>query len=224
MLVTYVIEFLFFGFVGWLLDSSYRLITDGRFLFGGYFRWVPIRPIYGLGSVILIISFKILGDINPISSIIIASLTMILLEYLSGIFTEHFLKIKLWDYSDSKFNIGGKIDLLHSFFWIFLVFLFYKYVFQFILYFESTFVFPQYLDLPVFWSFVVLLLFSTIKNHPSIVLMGNKVLVPLYIYDYHRFAILLKKYKRCKTPERKTLLRKQLQPYLKTTGISLKDA
>ncbi len=223
MLTAYVIEFLFFGFVGWLLDSTYRLITDGKFLFGGYFRWIPIRPIYGTGGVLLILYFKIFTDINPFTLIIIASIMMVLLEYISGVFSEYFLGIKLWDYSKSKFNIGGKVDLLHSIFWIGLVFLFYKYIFSFILLFESNFIFPQYIDLPVFWLFITIIIFSTIKNHPAMIFGINKPMVCLYVYDYHRFAILLKKFKRAIKPARKAMLRKQLQPYLRQTGISLKN-
>ena len=223
MLTAYVIEFLFFGFAGWLMDSTYRLITDGRFLFGGYFRWIPIRPIYGTGGVLLTFYFKIFTEIDAFSLIIIASLMMVLFEYISGVFSEYSLGIKLWDYSDAKFNIGGKVDLLHSIFWLALVSIFYHYIFKFILLFESNFIFPQYVDLPVFWSFVLILIFLTIKNHPAIVFGKNQPIVCLYVYDYHKFAILLKKFKKAKKPARKALLRKQLQPYLKQTGISLKN-
>jgi len=223
MLVAYVIEFLFFGFAGWLLDSTYRLITDGRFLFGGYFRWIPIRPIYGTGGLLLTFYFKIFTDINPIALIIIASIMMVSLEYISAAFSRYFLGIKLWDYSDAKFNLGGKVDLLHSVFWFVLVFLFYNYLFKFILLFESNFVFPQYIDLPVFWAFVTILIFSTIKNHPALVFGKNQPLVCLYVYDYHKLAILLKKFKKARKPARKALLKKQLQPYLKEAGISLKN-
>lgn len=223
MLTAYVIEFLFFGFVGWLLDSTYRLITDGRFLFGGYFRWIPIRPIYGTGGLLLIFYFKIFTDLNPLALIIMASVMMVVLEYISGVFSERLLGIKLWDYSDAKFNIGGKVDLLHTIFWFVLVFLFYTYVFKFILLFESNFVFPQYIDLPVFWSFVAILIFSTIKNHPAMIFGKTQPVVCLYVYDYHKFAILLKKFKKARKPARKALLKKQLQPYLKETGISLKN-
>lgn len=223
MLTAYVIEFLFFGFFGWLLDSTYRLILDGRFLFGGYLRWMPIRPIYGTAGVLLIFYFKIFNDINPFFLIIMASVMMVLLEYISAVFCQYILGIKLWDYSDAKFNIGGKVDLLHSVFWFILVSLFYNYFFKLVLLFESNFDFPQYLDLPVFWLFIAILVFSTIKNHPALTFGQNQPAVRLYIYDYHKFAILLNKFHRAKKPAKQAILKKQLQPYLKMTGISLKN-
>ncbi|MCK9186774.1 putative ABC transporter permease [Candidatus Gracilibacteria bacterium] len=223
MLTAYIIEFLFFGFVGWLLDSIYRLVLDGQFLFGGYLRWIPIRPIYGLGGLSLSLYFKTTGDVDPLLAIFIGSIMMVFLEYISGIFSEYLLRIKLWDYSESKFNLGGKVDILHSIFWFFLVFIFYTYIFKFVLLFESTFVFPHYLDLPVFWAFVVIILFSTIKNHPAVVFGNSQPLMCLFVYDHHKFAILLRKFKKAKKPSQKALLKKQLQPYMKLTGMSLKD-
>ena len=46
------------------------------------------------------------------------------IEYVFGIFFNVILKRKVWDYSKMKFNLGGQICALYSFFWLILSFLF----------------------------------------------------------------------------------------------------
>src|SRR3989344_7294144 len=127
-----MIEFLLFSFVGWLLDSFYRSLDEKRWVNAGYFRG-PVCPIYGFGGVILVYLFKTLSSLPLLLQIAIASLAMILVEYAGGIFSERILKVKLWDYSASKFHLGGHINLLHSLFWILLTTMFYFFFFSFVL-------------------------------------------------------------------------------------------
>ena len=46
------------------------------------------------------------------------------IEYIFGVLFNKILKCKVWDYSNMKFNLGGQICALYSFFWLILSFLF----------------------------------------------------------------------------------------------------
>ena len=116
MLTLYLLEFLAFSSLGWLIDSGYRSLTDKKWINAGFFKG-PICPIYGFGALVLLFILKYLSFLHPFMLILCASLGLVLVEYLGGIFTEKVLKVKLWDYSFSKYQLGGHIDLLHSVYW-----------------------------------------------------------------------------------------------------------
>ena len=97
MIIIYIIEFFIFSFIGWIIDSGYRTFQDKKLVNAGYFRG-PFCPIYGLGGLTLLFLFKYLNFLNSLWVIIIASLAMVLVEYIGGIFSVKILKVNLWDY------------------------------------------------------------------------------------------------------------------------------
>ena len=113
MFTIYVIEFLLFSFVGWIIDSGYRSFIDKKWINAGYFKGT-MCPIYGFGGIILMFIFNYFSFLNPLILWMMAGLGLVIVEYAGGIFSENALKIKLWDYSNAKWHLGGHIDLLHS--------------------------------------------------------------------------------------------------------------
>ncbi|HOV29470.1 MAG TPA: hypothetical protein PLD77_00050 [Candidatus Dojkabacteria bacterium] len=120
-MTKYILIFLLFSFLGWIVDTTYSSLLKGQYKPSGYYENIPICPIYGIGGIIILSIFSILQSYPPQITIITTTFAIIMLEYFGGIFCTVFLKEKLWDYSSSKFNIGGHIDLLHSFFWLVLI-------------------------------------------------------------------------------------------------------
>ena len=146
---TIILEFLFFAFIGWILDSGYRSIVDKKLINAGYFKG-PFCPIYGFGGIILIFILNLCSSLSFVPLILIASFSMVLVEYVGGIYSEKVLKIKLWDYSNTTYNLGGHIDVLHSFYWVVLVVLFYFLAYPSISHFESLIQIPDVFEIPVF--------------------------------------------------------------------------
>jgi uncharacterized membrane protein len=126
-MLVYFIQFVFFSFVGWIIDTTYTSIESRKIIISGYFRGAPLCPIYGFGGILLISIFESLSN-SPFWMVILASTLMIVgLEHLGGYFAEHFLGEKLWDYSGEFLSINSYVSGLHSFLWLILVSILYKF-------------------------------------------------------------------------------------------------
>jgi len=116
--VIYIIEFFIFAFIGWVIDSIYGSIKYKRKVISGYFKNIPLCPIYGFGGILLLNSFALLRHEPAWLVITITTTLIIALEYIGGRLSELVLEERLWDYSDERFNLHGYISAWHSFLWI----------------------------------------------------------------------------------------------------------
>jgi len=114
-LENYILYFITYSFIGWLMEITYMFFTEGTFINRG-FLYGPFCPIYGFGALLLIIFLKPMKH-NALwiffASIILTSV----LEYFTGLLLESAFGKTWWDYSDQRFNIGGKICLRNSLIW-----------------------------------------------------------------------------------------------------------
>lgn len=117
-LIYMLFLFIFLSIIGGILEISYMLIVEERFVIGGFFN-APIRPIYGFGGLILYLLPKILKE-NKTKIFISSFITCSIFEYISSFFLEKMFNKKFWDYSKFLLNINGRICLLHSIIWGFL--------------------------------------------------------------------------------------------------------
>lgn len=118
---TYILIFLIFAFIGWIIDTTYCSIGSKKFVFSGYFKYVPLCPIYGFGGLLILSLFIQLESLPAWLVIIITTILVVILEYVGGWFCDKILKEKLWDYSRAKFNISGYVNLLNSAYWLVLI-------------------------------------------------------------------------------------------------------
>ncbi|GEM_PF-755091 len=195
MLAVYVIEFLLFSFIGWIIDSGYRSITEKKWVNAGYFRG-PICPIYGFGGLALIFFVKYFEDLPVLGMLLLCWLALIVVEYVGGIFSEKVLGLKLWDYSEASYHLGGHIDLLHSLYWGILAVAFYYLVYPFVLVFEHVVVVPELFDLPVFVVFVVAAIALTVRKNPTQFLEMSNSVVTMTLDQYQQLFPQLKKMSR----------------------------
>jgi uncharacterized membrane protein/HD superfamily phosphodiesterase len=111
-----IILFAIYSFMGWIIEVFYRSITQRQVINAG-FLYGPFIPIYGFGSA-FIIFLEFLIHTWPLPIKIIAyGIILTLMEYFTGFAFEKIFKLKLWDYSDSRFNLHGRVCLLFSMFW-----------------------------------------------------------------------------------------------------------
>lgn len=109
VIARYFLYFIIYAFMGWLLEEIWHLIklhkiVDRGFLIG------PLCPIYGWGCILIIILIgKTTEDILAVflKAIVVCSI----LEYLTSYIMEKLFHARWWDYSDSKFNLNGRICL-----------------------------------------------------------------------------------------------------------------
>ena len=217
----YLLEFLVFSFLGWIIDSGYRSITEQRWINAGFFKG-PICPIYGFGALVILFIFKYLSFIPPLLLILCASLGLVLVEYIGGIFTERVLKIKLWDYSSSQYHIGGHIDLLHSLYWVLLAILFSAFVYPYILIIEKIIIVPDYLELPSFFIFILVSLWITIRKIPMQFLEFKGKFMNITVEKYQKLFSTIHQFYKTTSSQKRNLLRKKIEQQLRNTGAYLK--
>ena len=101
--------FLMYSFVGWSLEVIGKLLEKGKFVNRGFLVG-PYCPIYGVGSILMIILLnRYIND--PQTLFIMSILLFSVLEYSTSYFMEKIFKIRWWDYTRRKFNINGRICL-----------------------------------------------------------------------------------------------------------------
>ena len=124
------LAFLFFMgcILGWGLEVLYRHYSPAN----KTHRWInpgflvgPYLPLYGFGlcALYLLASLEntpLIEEVTYGSKILlflVMAVVMTLLEYIAGLIFIKGMKVKLWDYTNEKFNIQGIICLKFSFYW-----------------------------------------------------------------------------------------------------------
>ena len=104
------------SFIGHLIETFIMKSNSGILL--GW--WTPI---YGIGSVIIILINKYItkSNINKMLKVILlfinCSFVLTLIEALGGYLIEFIFNITFWDYTDYEFNIGKYIALEVAVIW-----------------------------------------------------------------------------------------------------------
>lgn len=111
--------FIIYSVVGYIIETTFGIVTKGRWESRQSFLYGPFCAIYGLGAVIMIIFLhKYSKKYNTlfIGGFVVGSIV----EYLVSWIGELMLGVKWWDYSDMPLNINGRICVYFSIFWGFL--------------------------------------------------------------------------------------------------------
>jgi uncharacterized membrane protein/HD superfamily phosphodiesterase len=123
----YVVLFVIYSFLGWVIEVIYRSITQRKFVNAG-FLYGPFIPLYGIGAAFTIILQYFFHTWHLVPRFIIFGLTLTAIEYSIGFLFEKIFKLTLWDYSEYKFNLQGKVCLLFSTLWTILAFIFITFI------------------------------------------------------------------------------------------------
>lgn len=169
--MIHIIEFFVFAFVGWIIDTSYCSLWHKRIIISGYFRGVPLCPIYGFGGILLLNTFALMNGRPPWETILLTTLLVTVLEFVGGWFAEHLLEEKLWDYSKEPFNFGGYISAWHSFLWLIVVSVSYplmgKRSYDFVQWINSRITLDKNLEVILVFVIFGLAIWATIENKNS---------------------------------------------------------
>ena len=123
----YVALFALYSFVGWIIEVIYRSINQRKFINAG-FLFGPFLPIYGFGALFIILLQHFFQSWHVLPRIFIFGLALTILEYIVGYFAEKIFKLTLWDYSEYKFNLHGRVCLLFSVAWAGLAYIFIAFI------------------------------------------------------------------------------------------------
>ncbi len=109
---TLFLVFTVYSFIGWLTESIFCSIPEGKFINRGFLSG-PFCPIYGVGGVLVITLLEPFEN-NLILLYIAGVVITTLVEYITGFALEKIFHTKYWDYSDHRFNLQGRICLENS--------------------------------------------------------------------------------------------------------------
>lgn len=119
------------------METTYKSKTQGEFVNRGFLNG-PFTPIYGFGAILIILTSgwvqNMFGNHYPslILSVVISTLLVTALEFITGFALEKVFYAKWWDYSNNDMNLKGYICLEYSLLWGILAFLLIRVVHPFI--------------------------------------------------------------------------------------------
>lgn len=79
-------------------------------------KFLPLCPVYGIGATILLLIKPVLPQ-NKLIYFLVGLILCSAVEYFFNSFFKTAFNIKVWDYSNSKYNINGNISLSYSLIW-----------------------------------------------------------------------------------------------------------
>ncbi len=157
--LTVTFLFMVGSMFGWVLELFFRRFISSK---NPQRKWInpgflmgPCLPLYGFGLLALYIMTMIpylgeevlrkLDTLQVIVQILAMGAMMTIIELIAGLIFIKGMKIKLWDYSDERFNIGGIICLRFSVIWTILAAIYYffvqKYVIKLVVWFDDNIAF-----------------------------------------------------------------------------------
>lgn len=107
--------FIIYSFLGWCVEVLYAYKNQKKFVNRGFLHG-PLCPIYGLCISSMVIVLDNINVTLPLL-LIVATIVISTIEYLTGYILEKLFKTKYWDYTDDPFNIHGRICLYFSIMW-----------------------------------------------------------------------------------------------------------
>lgn len=110
--------FVFYSFVGWIIEELYSKYSIGKFKKEGFLK-EPLKPMYGIAMTLLTICYEFL-KMRGFSFCVFCFLIPTIVEYISGYMLKHLFNKSYWDYSELKFNLNGYVSLVFSCYWCFL--------------------------------------------------------------------------------------------------------
>ena len=164
--------FITYSFLGWVVESIYCSYKEKKIINRGFLIG-PYCPIYGFASVLILL---FLSDYSNDLFVLfnISILLAGIVEYATSYYLEKIFKLSLWDYSNNKFNINGRICLKNLIYFGFLSIMLVRYV--------NPFIYNLYMHIPyiLLWTFLITSL---------IVFISDLTLTIYAIYDIKKAAL-----------------------------------
>jgi len=130
ILVSIATLFVIGSVLGYVIEVFFRRIFTAKKWVNPGFMIGPYLPIYGFGTLVLYGLCYIQIPALPYWAIVIVKLAIIgfamtIIELITGLIFLNFFHMRLWDYTDRKWNYKGVICPLFSFIWFMIGGLFY---------------------------------------------------------------------------------------------------
>lgn len=111
------IYFLFYGILGWIIDTGYRSLEASSYAPG---TWIPFFSlVYPAGAFLVIkLNDEYHLDAKPLwLRFVLFAFFCTIVEYIGGLLSIQFLHERLWDYAQYDLNIHRLIEPWHTVAW-----------------------------------------------------------------------------------------------------------
>lgn len=110
-----ILLFFIYSVIGWLWETIYCSLQEGQFVYRG-FLFGPYCPVYGFAVVSVLLAVNRVSE-NIYLVFLVGIVVATVFEYFAGFLLETFFHLKLWDYSNYRYNLKGRIAPIISLFW-----------------------------------------------------------------------------------------------------------
>lgn len=123
----YLWSFLTYGFLGYLLEKVYALVTRSRHTVRKGYLLLPVCPVYGLAMLaVLALPPDMTGSFWRLA--LYGGLTATAVEYAVHFLYERLLGVLFWDYSSTKMDLNRRVCMPFALLWGLLTALTVRYV------------------------------------------------------------------------------------------------
>lgn len=114
--MAYLWYFLGYGFLGYLLEKLFALLTRSPRRVRKGFLLAPVCPVYGIAMcAVLALGAERVGPAWELA--LLCAITATAAEYAVHLFCDAVLGVQFWDYSATKMDVNGRICLPFSLAW-----------------------------------------------------------------------------------------------------------
>lgn len=106
-MIYWILIFLIGSFIGWIYEEIFYFVTENSITNRGFF-YGPYLPVYGWGSVILMLTLRKLKK-HPILIFVLSMLITGIVEYITGYVMYVIYDKVWWDYTGLFLNISGYV-------------------------------------------------------------------------------------------------------------------
>lgn len=106
-----MIIFMMYSVIGYVVEVISASLTNKKFCLSRGFLIGPYLPVFGFGCLIITTFISKYSD-DYIVIFILGMFLCCLVEYVTSYVLEKIFGLRWWDYSDRKFNINGRINLV----------------------------------------------------------------------------------------------------------------
>ena len=109
-ILLYFLLFISYSFLGWVIEVISCSINEKKLYINRGFLIGPYLPIFGLGSILVILFFSKYKD-DLIALFMISMVSLTALEYFTSFLMEKIFHARWWSYEKRKYNINGRVSL-----------------------------------------------------------------------------------------------------------------
>ncbi len=128
--------FLLGAFLGYIIETIFYLLKYHEFVNKSGLWYGHLKPIYGLGAVLLTIILYKVKDQSLLKTFIYGIIIGTAFEYIASLFQEYVLGVYTWNYANFNLNLNGRIYLPYCFIWGLITIIYFKGIFP---YYEKLF-------------------------------------------------------------------------------------